>query len=49
MTVKIETETHERIFYDRRINTVVDNDRDAHHEALFRLKEHMDHENEMLR
>ena len=49
MSVPLETEVQERIFYDRRITTVVDKDRDANHEALFRLKEHMDRENEMLR
>jgi len=49
MRVLIETEVQERIFYDRRITTVVDGDREAHSEALFRLKEHMDRENEMLR
>ena len=49
MTVRIETEVQERIFYDRRITTVVDHDRDANNDALFRLREHMDMENEMLR
>ena len=49
MSAPLETEVQERIFYDRRITTVVDKDRDANHEALFRLKEHMDRENEMLR
>ena len=49
LTIKIETEVEERIFYDKRITTVVDGDRDANHQALYRLKEHMDRENEMLR
>ena len=49
MSVPLETEVQERIFYDRRITTVVDKDRDANHEALYRLKKHMDRENEMLR
>ena len=49
MTVKIETEVQERIFYDRRINTVVNDDRDANHAALSCLREDFMRENEMLR
>ena len=33
----------------RRINTVVDHDREAHGQALVNLKEHMERENEILR
>ena len=65
ISVRIETEVQERIYYDRsglrlsiwvvtvtyfrRINTVVDHDREANGQALVNLKEHMERENEILR
>ena len=49
MTVKIETEVQERIFYDRRITTVVNDDRDANNNALSCLREDFMRENEILR
>ena len=49
LTVKIETEVQERIFYDRRITTVVNDDRDANNTALSCLREDFMRENEMLR
>ena len=38
LTIKIETEVEERIFYDKRITTVVDGDRHDNHQALYNLK-----------
>ena len=49
MTVKIETEVQERIFYDRRITTVVNDDRDANNVALSCLREDFMRENDLLR
>ena len=49
LTVKIETEVQERIFYDRRITTVVNDDRDANTTALSCLRDDFMRENEMLR
>jgi len=48
-TVTIETEVEERIFHDRKITTVVNNDRDINNTNLFNLRDDMDRETEMLR
>ena len=48
-TVTIETEGEGRIFHDRKITTVVNNDRDINNTNLFNLRDDMDRETEMLR
>ena len=48
-SVRIETEVQERIFHDRKITTVVNNDREMNLAQLTSLRDDMIRENEMLR
>ena len=48
-TVTIETEVQERIFHDRKINGVVNDDRETNNTRLEGLRDDMVRENEMLR
>ena len=48
-TVTIETEVQERIFHDRKLTTVVNEDRDINMAQLTSLRDDMIRENEMLR
>ena len=48
-TVTIETEVQERIFHDRKLTTVVNEDRDVNLAQLTSLRDDMIRENEMLR
>ena len=48
-TVTIETEVQERIFHDRKLTTVVNEDRDVNMAQLTSLRDDMIRENEMLR
>ena len=45
----IETEVQERIFHDRKIRTVVNDDREMSNSHLSNLRDDMVRENEMLR
>ena len=45
----IETEVQERIFLDRKIRTVVNDDREMSNAQLYNLRDDMVRENEMLR
>ena len=47
--VTIETEVEERIFHDRKITTVVNDDREMSNVRLDGLRDDMVRENEMLR
>ena len=48
-SVTIETEVQERIFHDRKITTVVNDDREMNLAQLTSLRDDMIRENEMLR
>ena len=48
-TMTIETEVQERIFHDRKLTTVVNEDRDVNMAQLTSLRDDMIRENEMLR
>ena len=45
----IETEVQERIFHDRKLTTVVNDDREMSNAQLYNLRDDMVRENEMLR